>query len=94
MKSVLVYDILKRVNLTEIDIETASQLACDEMEQRYDDDGGVVGFDKNGNVAIGFSSNQMSWAYQNSDNIIHYGINKQDDYIYNIDECRNINCFV
>lgn len=94
MKSVLIYDILKRTNLTEIDIQEAAQQACDEMLQRYGDDGGVIGVDQNGNIAIGFSSDQMSWAYQKSDNEIHYGINKGDDFIYNIEDCKNKNCFV
>lgn len=94
MKSVLIYDILKRTNLTGIDIQDAAQQACDEMLQRYDDDGGVIGVDKNGKIAIGFSSDQMSWAYQNRDNEIHYGINPNDDFTYNIEECRNKNCFV
>ncbi|XP_070506412.1 probable isoaspartyl peptidase/L-asparaginase GA20639 [Chironomus tepperi] len=94
MKSVLIYDILKRVNLTEITIQKAAQDACDEMLERYEDDGGVIGVDRYGNTAIAFSSEQMSWAYQNKDNEIHYGINKGDDFLYNIAECKNKNCFV
>lgn len=91
MKSVLIYDILKR---TGKNIQDAAQDACDEMEERYGDDGGVIGVDKNGNIAIGFSSDQMSWAYQQKDNEIHYGINRGVNFTYNIEECRNKNCFV
>jgi isoaspartyl peptidase/L-asparaginase-like protein (Ntn-hydrolase superfamily) len=93
MKSVLVFDILKRVEYKGTPIRQASQEACDEMLRFYDDDGGVIGLDNQGNVAIGFSSDQMSWAYQNNDEIVRYGINPGDDYQYNIAECRNKNCF-
>jgi isoaspartyl peptidase/L-asparaginase-like protein (Ntn-hydrolase superfamily) len=92
MKSVLVYDILKRFEYKGISLQQASQEACDEMEARYDDDGGVIGLDRDGNVAIGFSSDQMSWAYQSDSEIVHYGINPGDSYVYNITACKNKNC--
>lgn len=93
MKAVLVFDILKRVEYKGIDIQTAAQDACDEMKVRYEDDGGVIGLDKDGNVAIGFSSDQMSWAYQKDEENVYYGINPGDNFEYNIEKCKNRNCF-
>lgn len=94
MKSVLIFDILKRVEYRGENIQSASQQACDDMEARYNDDGGVVGLDKNGNRAVGFSSDQMSWAYQNNNQTVYYGINPGDNYVYNIADCRNKNCIL
>lgn len=74
MKAVLVFDILKRMEYLGEDIQTAAQTACDEMLARFDGDGGVIGIDKNGNVAVAFSSEQMSWAYQKADRVF-YGVN-------------------
>ncbi|KAG5682878.1 hypothetical protein PVAND_012197 [Polypedilum vanderplanki] len=93
MKSVLVYDILKRYEYKQISLQQAAQEACDDMTERYDDDGGVIGLDKDGNVAIGFSSPQMSWAYQNEPENVHYGIEHEISHIYNIAECKSKNCF-
>lgn len=93
MKSVLTLEILKRVQYTNQNLTQAAQEACDEMLQRWPDgDGGVIGVDKDGNVGIGFSSEQMSWAYQNEDNIVHYGINHGDNFIYDIEKCKTENC--
>lgn len=94
MKSVLVYDILMRHKYEAgKSMMQVAQESCDDMEARYDDDGGVIGLDKNGNVAIGFSSDQMSWAYQSEPENVRYGINPGDNYTYNIQECKNKNCF-
>lgn len=89
MKSVLTFDILKRVEYLNQNISYAAQTACDDMLARYGDDGGVIGLDKDGNVAIGFSSEQMSWAYQNNDENVHFGLSKGEDFIYNIQNCKN-----
>jgi isoaspartyl peptidase/L-asparaginase-like protein (Ntn-hydrolase superfamily) len=89
MKSVLTYDILKRVEYQNQNISYAAQTACDEMLARYGDDGGVVGLDKDGNVAHAFSSSQMSWAYQNNDMTVHYGLHVNEDREYNIENCKN-----
>lgn len=78
MKAVLVYDIIKRMDFKSQDIESAAQDACDDMTEKFGGDGGVIGIDKNGNVAIAFSSEQMSWAYQKDDKVF-YGINPGDN---------------
>ena len=93
MKSVLIFDILKRVEYLNRPIQDAAQEACNAMGARYDDDGGVIGFDKDGNLAVGFNSEQMSWAYQNNAEIVRYGINPGDNRLYNITACSNVNCF-
>lgn len=90
----LTLEILKRVEYLNQDINRAAQEACDEMLQRWPEgDGGVIGVDKNGTVAIGFSSEQMSWAYQNDDLKVHYGINHGDNFEYDIEKCKTEDCF-
>lgn len=89
MKSVLTFDILKRVEYQNQNISYAAQTACDDMLRRYGDDGGVIGVDKDGNVAVGFSSDQMSWAYQNSDETVRFGLNRNEEFNYNIENCKN-----
>lgn len=74
MKAVLVFDILKRMEYLGEDIQSAAQKACDEMTKRFDGDGGVIGIDKDGNVAVAFSSEQMSWAYRKGEQVF-YGVN-------------------
>lgn len=80
MKAVLVHDIIKRMEYLGKDIQTAAQNACDEMTEKFSGDGGVIGIDKDGNVAIAFSSDQMSWAYQKGRQVF-YGINPGDNMI-------------
>lgn len=77
MKAVLAFDILKRMDYLGMDIQTASQSACDDMTERFDGDGGVIAIDKDGNLGIAFSSPQMSWAYQKADKIF-YGVNRNE----------------
>ena len=74
IKAVLVFDILKRMEHLGEGIQTAAQKACDSMTARFNGDGGVIGIDKEGNVGIAFSSEQMSWAYQKGDKLF-YGVN-------------------
>lgn len=74
MKAVFVFDILKRMEYLGESIQTAAENACKRMSERFDGDGGVIAIDKEGNVGIAFSSEQMSWAYQKGD-ILLYGIN-------------------
>lgn len=74
MKAVLVFDILKRMEYLGEDIQTAAETACAKMTARFDGDGGVIAIDKNGNVGVAFSSDQMSWAYQKG-NTVFYGVN-------------------
>lgn len=78
MKAVLVYDIVKRMDFKDQEIQSAAQDACDDMTRKFGGDGGVIGIDKNGNVAIAFSSEQMSWAYQRGSKLF-YGINPGDN---------------
>lgn len=94
MKSVLTFEILKRYEYLNQPIGRAAQEACDEMLARFPPygDGGVVGLDKDGNIAIGFSSEQMSWAYQNNNQTVHFGLNPGDDFLYDIVECKTKNC--
>lgn len=77
MKAVLVFDILKRMEYLGENIQEASEKACENMSEKFDGDGGVIAIDKDGNVGVAFSSNQMSWAYQKG-NTIFYGINPGD----------------
>jgi len=74
MKAVLVFDILKRMEYLGEDLQTAAEFCCQQMTENFGGDGGVIAIDKEGNVGIAFSSNQMSWAYQKG-NIVYYGIN-------------------
>lgn len=83
MKTVLVYDIIKRMDYLKNDIQTAAQDACDQMTEKFGGDGGVIGIDKDGNVAIAFSSQQMSWAYQRGSQVF-YGINPGDSMIEDV----------
>lgn len=77
MKAVLVFDVLKRMEYLGEDIQTAVEYACNSMTRRFDGDGGVIAIDKEGNVGIAFSSNQMSWAYQKG-NKVFYGVNPNE----------------
>lgn len=77
MKAVLVFDILKRMEYLGNDIQTAVENACKDMTERFDGTGGVIAIDKEGNVGIAFSSEQMSWAYQRA-NKVFYGVNPGD----------------
>lgn len=54
------------------------------MTERFGGDGGVVAIDKDGNVGIAFSSEQMSWAYQ-KEKTVHYGINRGDDFEFDVE---------
>lgn len=83
MKSVLVYDIIKRMDFLKQNSQTAAQEACDEMTRKFDGDGGVIGIDKDGNVVIAFSSDQMSWAYQRGSKVF-YGINPGQQIIEDV----------
>jgi isoaspartyl peptidase/L-asparaginase-like protein (Ntn-hydrolase superfamily) len=80
MKAVLVFDILRTANLTRTSFKKTATKKVTEMMDRYKQDGGVIGIDKNGNIAKAFSSPQMSWAYQKSDRSIHYGVNPGEDF--------------
>lgn len=75
IKAGLGFDILKRVQYKGETINEAAQIACDLMLERHGGSGGVVAIDKNGDVGIGFSSNQMAWAYQKG-NKVFYGVDK------------------
>jgi beta-aspartyl-peptidase (threonine type) len=79
MKAVLSHDIIKRMEYLKQDIQTAAQEACDEMTRKFDGDGGVIGIDRGGNIAVALSSDQMSWAYQKGDKVF-YGINPGDNF--------------
>lgn len=79
MKAVLVFDILKRMEYKGQTIQEAAQEACDSMTARFDGDGGVIGIDKEGNVGVAFSSEQMSWAYQKG-NKVFYGVNPGENF--------------
>lgn len=83
MKAVLVFDILKRMEYLGEDIQTAAQTACDNMTARFDGDGGVIAIDKDGNVGVAFSSEQMSWAYQKGDTV-YYGVHKGERLEYKV----------
>lgn len=84
MKAVLVFDILKRMDYLGEDVQTAAETACYKMTERFDGDGGVIAIDKNGNVGIAFSSEQMSWAYQKG-NKVTFGINPGDQFEFIVD---------
>jgi L-asparaginase / beta-aspartyl-peptidase len=77
MKAVLVFDILKRMEYLGENIQEAAEKACQSMTARFDGDGGVIAIDKEGNVGVAFSSEQMSWAYQKGKKVF-YGINPGD----------------
>lgn len=79
MKAVLVFDILKRMEYLGEDIQTAAETACEKMTESFDGDGGVIAIDKDGNIGIAFSSEQMSWAYQKG-NKVTYGVNPGDQF--------------
>lgn len=74
MKVVLVFDILKRMEYLGENIQEAVENACESMTEKFDGEGGVIAIDKEGNVGIAFTSEQMSWAYQKG-NQVFYGIN-------------------
>jgi beta-aspartyl-peptidase (threonine type) len=78
MKAVLCYDIVKRVQYLNENLSEASQNACDDLV-KFDGTAGVIALDKDGNVGIGFSSNNMAWAYQ-KDNTLYYGISRGDNF--------------
>lgn len=75
MKSVLVYDVLLRVKYKGESLHVAAQTACDLMLERHGGSGGVIALSPTGEVGIGFSSNQMAWAYQKGQKV-YYGVDK------------------
>lgn len=75
MKSVLVYDVLMRAKYKGETLDEAAQTACDLMLERHRASGGVIAINNNGDVGIGFSSNQMAWAYQKGQKVF-YGVDK------------------
>lgn len=80
MKAVLVFDILRTANLTGMNFKETATKKVNEMMDRYKQDGGVIGIDKNGAIARAFSSPQMSWASQESEDSIHYGVNPGENF--------------
>lgn len=53
------------------------------MTGRVGGDGGVIALSPNGNVGIGWNSNQMSWAY-GREGQLHYGVNPGEDFVEDI----------
>ena len=76
MKAVLVFDILRTTSFVKSSFQNVAASKVKEMMNRFNGDGGVIGIDKKGNIAKAFSSPQMSWASQNDDKYIHYGVNR------------------
>lgn len=75
MKSVLVYDVLLRAKYKGESLDVAAQTACDLMLERHKASGGVIAIGSDGEVGIGFSSNQMAWAYQKGQKVF-YGVDQ------------------
>ncbi len=49
------------------------------MFERTKGEGGVIAISKEGEMGIGFNSDQMSWAYAR-DGILHYGVDVGEDF--------------
>uniref|UniRef100_U5EVI6 Putative asparaginase n=1 Tax=Corethrella appendiculata TaxID=1370023 RepID=U5EVI6_9DIPT len=77
MKAVLAHDIVKRLEFTSDDVQTATEKACKAMTDHLIGTAGAIVIDKKGEVGIAFTSKKMSWAYQKGDKIA-YGINQGD----------------
>lgn len=75
MKVPLVYDILKRMEYLGDDMTKAAEDALDAMTERLGGTAGIIGLDKQGNVAIVCNTEQISWAYQRG-NTLAYGVRK------------------
>ena len=85
MRACLAHDVIKRMDYLKENIQTASENACKKMLADLKGTGGVVGLDRNSNVAITFTSQRMAWAYQ-KESTLHYGIKKNDNFTQEVNE--------
>jgi L-asparaginase / beta-aspartyl-peptidase len=83
MRACLAHDVVKRMDYLKENIQTASENACKHMLRDFKGKGGIIGIDKDGNLGIAFTSNQMAWAYQ-LDTEIHYGIKQKDHFVQEV----------
>ncbi|KAL7028146.1 hypothetical protein ACKWTF_005737 [Chironomus riparius] len=79
MKACLAHDIVKRIDYLGEDAQTATEIACKNMTDRFLGTGGAITIDNKGKVGVSFTSRRMAWAYQKL-NMMHYGIEKDDHF--------------
>lgn len=63
-----------------IPIQDAARSSLQKMKSRVLGTGGIIGIDKDGNIAIDFTTEGMSWAYIKNGEL-HSGIYPQDDCV-------------
>jgi L-asparaginase / beta-aspartyl-peptidase len=80
MRACLAYDVIKRMDYLEENIQTASDNACQKMLKDFKGTGGLVGLDSKGNISISFTSQRMAWGYRRGDHI-HYGIKEKEHFV-------------
>lgn len=85
MRACLAHEVIKRMDYLGEEIQVASQNACKKMLADFKGTGGVVGLDRDGEVSIAFTSQQMAWAYQKGSQL-HYGIRKKDNYVREVND--------
>lgn len=85
MRACLAHEVIKRMDYLDEEIQVAAEHACKKMLQDFKGTGGVVGLDRDGEVAMAFTSQQMAWAYQ-KDKQLHYGIRRKDNYTQEVND--------
>lgn len=84
MRACLAHEVVARMDYLKEDIRKASENACNKMLADFKGTGGVVGLDKNGKIAMAFTSQRMAWAYQRGSKL-HFGIRKKEDFTEDVD---------
>lgn len=79
MRSCLAADVVKRMDYLKEDLNTACKNSCKRLKEDFRGTGGMVGIDKDGNIAVHFTSQRMAWAYQRGTKL-HFGIRQKDHY--------------
>lgn len=85
MRACLAHEVIKRMEYLDEGIQVASEKACKKMLEDLKGTGGVVGLDREGNIAMTFTSQRMAWAYQKGSQL-HFGIKKKDDFVREIND--------
>uniref|UniRef100_T1GW36 Uncharacterized protein n=1 Tax=Megaselia scalaris TaxID=36166 RepID=T1GW36_MEGSC len=75
--------ILALIEFKGFSAQQASEKVLNDMTARFNETGGVISIDANGDVGIHFTSKHMAWAYRKGSEM-HYGITPGEDNVEEI----------
>lgn len=84
MRYTVAQKILALIEFKGFSAQQASEKVLNDMTARFNETGGVISIDANGEVGIHFTSRHMAWAYRRGGKM-HYGITPGED---NVEEIR------